>query len=85
MNFNIALNKRAFQSSTRHGGAASRAVDGNNNTMWGGMSCTHTDKTYTINDEWLYVDLGYNFNIQSVVVHSGMSEHMVASSNMIYY
>ena len=68
----IALNKTAFQSSTAHGGVASRAVDGKKNTMWAGNSCTHTGSRYTTNDEWLYVDLGYNFNIQRVVVHGGM-------------
>ena len=30
------------QSSTAHGGAAARAVDGNTNDQWAGGSCTHT-------------------------------------------
>ena len=82
-NVHIARNKTAFQSSTDHGGVASRAVDGKTNSSWAENSCTHTGTSYTTNDEWLYVDLGYNFNIQRVVVHSGMYEYMVTSSNMI--
>ena len=81
-NVNIARNKSAFQSSTNHGGLASKAVDGIKNTQFDDGSCTHTNRTFTTNDEWLYVDLGYNFDIQRVVVHSGMSEYMVTSSNM---
>ncbi|MCR5162987.1 MAG: hypothetical protein K6C40_03120 [Thermoguttaceae bacterium] len=40
----------ASQSSTTNGGVASRAVDGNTNTSWGGGSMIHTD--YNDNEWW---------------------------------
>jgi len=43
---NVALYKSATQSSTDHGGVASRAVDGNTNGDWyNGGTLTHTDPT----------------------------------------
>ncbi len=52
---NIARRRPTRQSSTGHGGASSRAVDGNKNTQWGGGSCTHTNKQQ---NPWWRVDLG---------------------------
>ena len=39
---NLALNKPTWQHSTKYGGVASRAVDGNPNPHYGDGSCTHT-------------------------------------------
>ncbi len=49
--FNVARSNRVlanpaaavFQSSTAHGGAATRAIDGNRSQFWGSGSITHTD------------------------------------------
>ena len=51
---NVALGKPAVQSSTDHGGLASRAVDGDINSNWGGSSCTHTAHE---SEPWFRVDL----------------------------
>ncbi|CAH1256177.1 TECPR2 [Branchiostoma lanceolatum] len=62
---NIALNRPAAQSSTAYGGAAGRAVDGNDNAMWAGKSCTHTTGE---NNPWWRVDLGTSRSVGRVVV-----------------
>ena len=46
-----------------YGGKASRGVDGNRNSQWGGGSCTHTKKQ---NKPWWRVDLGSPQNIKKV-------------------
>ena len=51
----MALGKNVHQSSTGHGGVASRAVDGNTNTNWNGGSCSHTGGR---ENQWWQVDLG---------------------------
>ncbi|HNX36126.1 MAG TPA: hypothetical protein PKM57_15985, partial [Kiritimatiellia bacterium] len=38
---NVALKGKAQQSADANGGVASRAIDGNTNTSWGGNSITH--------------------------------------------
>ena len=48
--------KVATQSSLAHGGAASRAIDGNGDGFWSSSSCTHT--SYGKNNPWWQVDLG---------------------------
>ena len=50
----MALGKPTQQSSTAHGGIASRAVDGSRNNKFSGNSCTHTDSDDT---PWWMVDL----------------------------
>ncbi|MAQ91021.1 MAG: dehydrogenase [Rhodopirellula sp.] len=62
---NIALKKKASQSSTDFGGAASRAVDGNTSGQYGSNSLTHTSSQ--TNPFW-EVDLGQEFPIDSVVI-----------------
>ncbi len=57
---NVALNKPATQSSTRFGGVASRAVDGNTN----GNSFTHTD----FEQGWWRVDLQDEYIISTINV-----------------
>lgn len=64
---NKALGRPAYQSSTEHGGAASRAVDGNTAGQWSGGSVTHTS---TQAGAWWYVDLARSTKINRVVVHN---------------
>ncbi|KAI8489900.1 hypothetical protein Bbelb_322610 [Branchiostoma belcheri] len=63
---NVALGKTADQTSTlASGGAASRAVDGNTNTVFNNGSCTHTqDET---GPSW-WVDLGQPYMMTRIVI-----------------
>jgi len=61
----ISFHKKAEQSSTGHGGRASRAVDGNTNGNYGRLSCSHTRRT---NNPWWNVDLGQVRTISRVIV-----------------
>jgi len=62
---NIAKGKHASQSTTCHGGEASRAVDGNTNGDWRKNSVTHTcDK----GDNWWKVKLRPGSEVYKVVV-----------------
>ena len=54
----LALNKVAAQSSIKHNGFASRAVDGDLNFQWEKGSCTLTNEEV---DPWWRVDLGREF------------------------
>ncbi|XP_066273066.1 uncharacterized protein [Branchiostoma lanceolatum] len=57
-----------FQTSTNHGGAASRAVDGNTASNYDAGSCTHTtDHPGEANPTW-WVDLGQSHVIGRVVI-----------------
>ncbi|XP_078577504.1 uncharacterized protein LOC144862672 isoform X7 [Branchiostoma floridae x Branchiostoma japonicum] len=62
---NIALNKKTTQSSTRYGGAAGRAVDGDVSPLYAENSCTHTAKE---SNPWWQVDLGKSQCVGRVVV-----------------
>ncbi len=62
---NLAYLKPATQSTTNHGGVASRAVDGNTNGNYNNASVTHT--TNSINP-WWRVDLGQSFDLDSIRV-----------------
>jgi len=64
---NIAQGKKATQSTTGHGGKASRAVDGNTASRYGSGSCTHTNKS---SKTWWQVDLGKTFEVRKVVVYN---------------
>ncbi|XP_068677366.1 uncharacterized protein [Montipora foliosa] len=66
---NLALNQSAEQVSTAHGGAASRAVDGNTRTNWESNTCMHTDWA---NDTWWRVDLGAPVPVAEVVIVNRM-------------
>lgn len=55
------------QSSTAAGGAATRAVDGNQNQQWGGGSCTHTNNQAST-PVWWQLDLGSPKSISYVKV-----------------
>ncbi|KAI8502525.1 hypothetical protein Bbelb_201130 [Branchiostoma belcheri] len=63
---NVALGKRASQTSTSSGGVANHAVDGNTDGRWDVGSCTHTIEV-TSNPTW-WVDLGHPYQIDRVVV-----------------
>ena len=52
---NVALKGKAMQSADAYGGVASRAIDGDTNTSWGGNSITHTPENQP--DPWWEVDL----------------------------
>jgi hypothetical protein len=62
---NIARGKPAQQSSTTQGGEASRAVDGNIDTIYAHGSCTHT---HYDNEPWWMVDLETNRKIGGVQI-----------------
>ena len=64
---NVALGKPALQSSTDHGGLASRAVDGDINSNWGGSSCTHTAHE---SEPWFRVDLQLSVFVGQVVLYN---------------
>jgi len=61
--YNVAQGKTATQSTTCHGGAAGRAVDGNASPNWG-PSMTHT--CYNKPETWWKVDLEGDHKINSV-------------------
>lgn len=56
---NLALNKPVFTSSNRSGNIGENGVDGNDDTRW--------ESQFT-DTEWIYVDLGTNHNIDTVVI-----------------
>ena len=60
---NLALGQTATQSSTAFDGAASRAVDGNTNGIFGSGSVTHTANEM---NAWWEVDLGTSSLIEAV-------------------
>ena len=64
---NIALNKKAKQSSTGWEGNAERAVDGKTDGRYDQNSVTHTNGNDT---PWWEVDLGKNESIESIVIHN---------------
>ncbi|REL26361.1 DUF1929 domain-containing protein [Thalassotalea euphylliae] len=60
---NIALGKTVSQSSTTHGGIASRAIDGNTNSIWINGSMTHTASQA---NPWWQLDLGANTQVGEI-------------------
>ena len=56
----IAYRKTASQSSIKHNGFPSRAVDGNFNFQWEKGSCMHTNEEQ---DPWWRVDLGKEYMV----------------------
>jgi hypothetical protein len=65
---NVALGKKAEQSTTGWEGSSSRAVDGNTSGMWGDGSITHTGPGD--NNQWWKVNLGASYNIKKIIVHN---------------
>lgn len=62
---NIALHKPSIQSGITAGGVASRATDGNRNSIWEGASCTATSNH---SGSWWSADLEGTFPIADVVI-----------------
>ena len=62
---NIALGKKAYQSTTGSGGVAALAVDGITDDDYSRGSCTHTVRTIS---PWWMVDLGRHFSISHLRV-----------------
>ena len=62
---NLALNGAASQSSTAHGGGASRAIDNNTNGAWRNSSVTHTNSG---NNAWWQVQLAQTSDIEEIVL-----------------
>jgi putative heme-binding domain-containing protein len=65
---NVARQGKASQSSTAHGGDASRAIDGNKSGNFGSGGQTHTAETST--NPWWEVDLGAEHPIESIVIYN---------------
>jgi hypothetical protein len=63
---NVALGKKATQSSTGWGGSASLAVDGNTSGNYWSRSTTHTDQRDT--NQWWKVELGSNHYIKEIII-----------------
>ena len=64
---NLSQGKVASQSTTNHGGIASRAVDGNTSGVWNQGSVTHTANS---SQPWWQVDLGESAVVQNIVLHN---------------
>ncbi len=69
---NVALKGKAQQCKDANGGVASRAIDGNTNTSWGGNSITHTPENEP--NPWWEVDLGREVPIEQLVVWNRVEE-----------
>jgi len=63
---NVARGGKASQSSTAHGGDASRGIDGNTSGKYGDGGQTHTEENTT--NPWWQVDLGAEYPINSIVI-----------------
>ncbi len=63
---NVARAGKASQSSTGHGGVASRGIDGNTSGNFNDNSQTHTQEG--VEDPWWQVDLGRDVPIEKIVV-----------------
>src|SRR5262245_10643648 len=65
---NVALQGKASQSTTAHGGVASRAIDGNKVGSFGAGGQTHTQENGK--DPWWEVDLGSEAAVERVVIYN---------------
>ena len=65
MFLDLALSQSSTQSSTEHGGASSRAVDGKTSKDYNLGSCTHTKIE---SNPWWRVDLGSSRPVGEVVI-----------------
>eukprot|EP00193_Tetraselmis_chui_P005188 CAMPEP_0177767740 /NCGR_PEP_ID=MMETSP0491_2-20121128/9306_1 /TAXON_ID=63592 /ORGANISM="Tetraselmis chuii, Strain PLY429" /LENGTH=556 /DNA_ID=CAMNT_0019284415 /DNA_START=184 /DNA_END=1854 /DNA_ORIENTATION=+ len=69
---NLALGRDSFQSSTRHGGDASRAVDGGISGNWYDYTCTHTDKQG--DSSWWTVELAETTAIKLLQIYNRVDD-----------
>ena len=65
---NLARQGTATQNATTHGGAASRAIDGNKNPAFGGGGQTHTPEDGP--NPWWELDLGAEYPIEQIVIYN---------------
>ncbi len=65
---NVARKGKATQSTTDHGGEASRAIDGNKSGTFGAGGQTHTKEGQR--NPWWELDLGADLPIESIVVYN---------------
>lgn len=65
---NVARQGKASQSSTAHGGDASKGIDGNKNGSFGGGGQTHTQEN--TKNPWWEVDLGQEYPINQIVIYN---------------
>ena len=65
---NVARGGKASQSSTAHGGDASRAIDGNRNPAYAGGGQTHSQENSE--NPWWEVDLGGEHRIERIAIHN---------------
>lgn len=70
---NVALKKKATQSTVAFSGAPSRAVDGNPDGNYLNQSVSHTESNGT--DPWWEVDLGRTANVEQVLVYNRTDGH----------
>jgi len=63
---NVALKGIASENKEAYGAAASRAIDGNTDTLWGGNSITHTPENEP--NPWWEVDLRADVPIEKIVI-----------------
>ena len=66
-NDNLALDGAASQSTTAHGGRATRAIDGDINGSFSGASVTHTS---AVTDSWWQVELSSQTNIGDIIIYN---------------
>jgi hypothetical protein len=65
---NAARQGKATQKNTAHGGAASRAIDGNTSDSYGSGSQTHSEENTP--EPWWEIDLGEELPIESIAVYN---------------
>ena len=78
---NLALSRTAFQSSTKGGAVATRAVDGNTDNRFSMWSCTHT--FFQISPWWM-VDLGRLVNVNRVIITNRQNEGKNISHKLLW-
>ena len=65
---NVARQGKAKQSSTAHGGVATRAIDGNRSGRYGDKGQTHTREGTS--NPWWEVDLGRELPVEAIVIYN---------------
>ncbi len=70
---NLALKKKATQSTVGYSGVASRAVDGNTDGNYLNESVTHTEANQ--DNPWWEVDLGKMVNLEEIILYNRTNGH----------
>jgi putative heme-binding domain-containing protein len=71
---NVAREGKATQSSTAHGGVASRAIDGNSSGQFGAGGQTHTPENQP--NPWWELDLGAEMPIESITIFNRTDDRL---------